>query len=204
MLRWLERLAHDASLSRCYPARQGRRTSGTDVDAERLPRVRSGSDGVSQGQLQQDSREPGHLPTRRQRLAHREPNEGLRRASLGISRVSRHRLRPLHLLRTAHADESRFLNYLLTVARCQRIDAAARCHRRSTSTRSRSTTTSSRALPVRLPPLAEQRAIADYLDAETARIDALIAKKQQLIHLLEERWGQYVRQNLARPGDWCR
>lgn len=40
---------------------------------------------------------------------------------------------------------------------------------------------------VRLPPLTEQRAIADYLDAETARIDALITKKQQLIHLLEER-----------------
>jgi type I restriction enzyme S subunit len=38
-----------------------------------------------------------------------------------------------------------------------------------------------------LPPLSEQRAIADYLDAETARIDALIAKKEQLIHLLEER-----------------
>ncbi|MEZ5246310.1 MAG: restriction endonuclease subunit S [Acidimicrobiales bacterium] len=38
------------------------------------------------------------------------------------------------------------------------------------------------------PPLAEQRAIADYLDAETARIDALVAKKQQLIHLLEARW----------------
>lgn len=41
-------------------------------------------------------------------------------------------------------------------------------------------------LRVRIPPLAEQRPIADYLDAETARIDALIAKKQQLIHLLEE------------------
>jgi len=40
---------------------------------------------------------------------------------------------------------------------------------------------------VAVPPLAEQRAIADYLDTETARIDALIAKKQQLIHLLEER-----------------
>lgn len=38
-----------------------------------------------------------------------------------------------------------------------------------------------------LPTLAEQRSIAGYLDAETARIDALIAKKQQLIHLLEER-----------------
>lgn len=37
------------------------------------------------------------------------------------------------------------------------------------------------------PSLAEQRAIADHLDAETVRIDALIAKKQQLIHLLEER-----------------
>ena len=44
-----------------------------------------------------------------------------------------------------------------------------------------------RDIELSLPPLAEQRAIADYLDAETARIDALIAKKQQLIHLLEER-----------------
>ena len=41
--------------------------------------------------------------------------------------------------------------------------------------------------PIPLHPLAEQRAIADYLDAETARIDALIAKKQQLITLLEGR-----------------
>jgi type I restriction enzyme S subunit len=43
-----------------------------------------------------------------------------------------------------------------------------------------------------LHPLAEQRAIADYLDVETARIDALIAKKQQLIHLLEERLTDFV------------
>lgn len=43
------------------------------------------------------------------------------------------------------------------------------------------------AMPVPVPSLSEQRAIADYLDAETARIDALIAKKQRLIHLLEER-----------------
>lgn len=44
-----------------------------------------------------------------------------------------------------------------------------------------------RSLVLPHPPLAEQRAIADYLDAETARIDALIAKKQQLIRLLDER-----------------
>jgi len=37
------------------------------------------------------------------------------------------------------------------------------------------------------PPVAKQRAIADYLDTETARIDALIEKKQQMIKLLDER-----------------
>ncbi len=43
-----------------------------------------------------------------------------------------------------------------------------------------------------LPPLDTQRAIADYLDAETARIDALIEKKQRLIELLEERFWEYA------------
>jgi type I restriction enzyme S subunit len=44
-----------------------------------------------------------------------------------------------------------------------------------------------RKLPVECRPLAEQRAIADFLDAETARIDALIAKKRHLITRLGER-----------------
>ena len=44
-----------------------------------------------------------------------------------------------------------------------------------------------RQLRIPIPPVDEQRAIADYLDAETARIDALVAKKQRLVHLLEER-----------------
>ena len=38
-----------------------------------------------------------------------------------------------------------------------------------------------------LPPLNEQRAIASYLDAETARIDRLIGKNDRLIHLLREK-----------------
>ncbi|MEW6364965.1 MAG: hypothetical protein AB1714_10035 [Acidobacteriota bacterium] len=38
-----------------------------------------------------------------------------------------------------------------------------------------------------VPPLDEQRAIAEFLDRETARIDALIAKKQRQIELLEEK-----------------
>ena len=40
------------------------------------------------------------------------------------------------------------------------------------------------ALP--LPPLDEQRAIAAYLDRETERIDALVAKKRQLVERLHE------------------
>jgi type I restriction enzyme S subunit len=42
---------------------------------------------------------------------------------------------------------------------------------------------------LRLPwhPMEIQTKIADYLDAETARIDALIAKKQRMVELLEER-----------------
>jgi len=42
-------------------------------------------------------------------------------------------------------------------------------------------------LPLLLPSLDEQRAIAAFLDRETTRIDALIAKKQRLIELLEEK-----------------
>lgn len=44
-----------------------------------------------------------------------------------------------------------------------------------------------RLLPVLLPPLDEQDAIADYLDRETARIDALIEKQERLIETLRER-----------------
>ena len=38
-----------------------------------------------------------------------------------------------------------------------------------------------------LPPLSEQRAIAAFLDRETAQIDALVAKKERLIELLQEK-----------------
>ncbi|WP_432000186.1 hypothetical protein [Streptomyces sioyaensis] len=43
----------------------------------------------------------------------------------------------------------------------------------------------SMAIPV--PPLEEQRAIADYLDRETTRIDTLIDEQQRLIEMLRER-----------------
>lgn len=44
-----------------------------------------------------------------------------------------------------------------------------------------------RLLPVLLPPLDEQRGIADYLDRENARIDTLIKEQQRLVEILQER-----------------
>ncbi len=38
-----------------------------------------------------------------------------------------------------------------------------------------------------IPPLPEQRAIAAFLDRETTKIDALVAKKERLIELLQEK-----------------
>ena len=40
---------------------------------------------------------------------------------------------------------------------------------------------------IAVPPLPEQRAIAAFLDYETAKIDALVAKKERLIELLQEK-----------------
>ncbi|MCC9055244.1 restriction endonuclease subunit S [Microbacterium sp. F2E] len=49
------------------------------------------------------------------------------------------------------------------------------------------TSTAIKAAPIALPSVPEQRAIADYLDRETAQIDAFIAKNEELITLLTER-----------------
>lgn len=55
------------------------------------------------------------------------------------------------------------------------------------------------AAPVPLPPLGEQRRIADFLDAETARIDELSAAHVQQIALLEDRYSAEL-SALVTPG----
>ena len=42
-------------------------------------------------------------------------------------------------------------------------------------------------IPIAFPPLAEQTAIAAFLDHETAKIDALVAEQERLIDLLKEK-----------------
>lgn len=52
-----------------------------------------------------------------------------------------------------------------------------------------------------LPPLDEQRAIADYLDRETARIDTVIEEQQRLIEMLRERREAAIRSVLLQGLD---
>lgn len=54
---------------------------------------------------------------------------------------------------------------------------------------------------VAFPPLSEQRAIADYLDRETAQIDAFIAKNEDLITLLTERRAAVIARAVLRGLD---
>ena len=54
-------------------------------------------------------------------------------------------------------------------------------------------------LPV--PPLAQQRAIADYLDRETARLDALVAEKERVLELLVEKRRALITRAVVRGLD---
>ena len=52
-----------------------------------------------------------------------------------------------------------------------------------------------------LPPLREQRAIAAFLDRETVGIDALVAKKERLIELLQEKLAALISHTVTRGLD---
>ena len=57
------------------------------------------------------------------------------------------------------------------------------------------------ACPLLVPDPAEQRAIADFLDRETAKIDALVAKKMRLIELLQEKRTALITRAVTRGLD---
>ena len=57
------------------------------------------------------------------------------------------------------------------------------------------------AMDVRIPPRTQQREIADYLDQETARLDALVAEKERIMGLLEEKRAALVARVVLRGVD---
>jgi type I restriction enzyme S subunit len=57
-----------------------------------------------------------------------------------------------------------------------------------------------RALALPSPPTVRQRQIANYLDAETARIDALVSRRYQMIDLVAERWSVELSDALGAEG----
>jgi type I restriction enzyme S subunit len=59
------------------------------------------------------------------------------------------------------------------------------------------------ALQLPVPPLSQQRAIANYLDCETARMDALVAAKERLLELLAEKRRALITRAVTRGIDLC-
>lgn len=90
---------------------------------------------------------------------------------LAVVRANQSRVDPSYLFWTLRSD----------TVRCQFITAATGVTRFGL----RSEAIGDATIP--MCPLAEQRAIADYLDTEASRIGALIAKKTRMISLLNER-----------------
>ena len=83
-------------------------------------------------------------------------------------------------------DPTQALTAFVAVALCSSAEAdAGRLATGSTRSRIPLSEMSSRKVPV--PPLAEQLAIAAFLERETAKIDALVAEQQRLIELLNEK-----------------
>jgi type I restriction enzyme S subunit len=56
-------------------------------------------------------------------------------------------------------------------------------------------------LPIPIPPQPEQEVIANYLDRETARIDRLIAAKERMLALLEEKRAALISRVVTRGLD---
>ena len=90
----------------------------------------------------------------------------------------------LHVLRPSSHVAPRFLLYLTFSDHFRRIGAASMY---GAGGQKRISDEFIRNFRHPVPSLPEQRAIADFLDRETAEIDSLIAKKERLIELLQEK-----------------
>lgn len=90
----------------------------------------------------------------------------------------------LHVLSPAPELDGRFLYYVTTEPRFRRLGEACMT---GAAGQQRVPEDFVRDYRIPVPPLARQRAIADYLDRETARLDALVAAKERVLALLAEK-----------------
>ena len=102
-----------------------------------------------------------------------------------------HRLRP-----TTDQDEPRFFRYFMKMAVDLGLFAIS-----TASTISHLTAEQLKTVRYPAPPLRQQRAIADYLDRETARLDALVAVKVRVLRLLAEKRRALITRAVTRGLD---
>ena len=100
----------------------------------------------------------------------------------------------LHVVRGKNGSDTRFLLYVLRQAvESNWVKAIS-----NTSTISHFTADKFGEMRVWMPEVASQIAIADYLDRETARLNALIAAQQRLLSLLAEKRRTFIMRAVAR------
>jgi type I restriction enzyme S subunit len=104
----------------------------------------------------------------------------------------------LHVLRPGPDLDRRFLLYLTLSQWFRDAGAAAMT---GAAGQKRVPDSFIRDLKFAVPPLDEQRAIAEYLDEKTAAIDALIAKRERHIELLAEKAAALIADRVTRGLD---
>ncbi len=102
-----------------------------------------------------------------------------------------HRLRPI-----TDADDPRFFRYFMRMAVDSGVFAQA-----VASTIQHLTAEKLRVVRYPAPPVEEQRAIADYLDRETTRLDGLVAAKERWLALLAEKRRALITRAVTRGLD---
>ena len=104
----------------------------------------------------------------------------------------------LHVLRVGNAADSRFLFYVSMSDAFRKLGEAEMY---GAGGQKRVPESFIENLVHPLPPLSEQHAIASFLDRETAKIDALVAKKERLIELLQEKRAALITQAVTKGLD---
>jgi type I restriction enzyme S subunit len=102
-----------------------------------------------------------------------------------------HRLRPI-----TQNDEPRFFRYFMCMAVQSGMFAQT-----TASTIQHLTAEKLRVVRYPSPPVRQQRAIADYLDRETARLDGLVAAKERVLRLLAEKRRAIITRAVTRGLD---